>query len=127
MVSLYSIGDHLDLHVLTHSYAPRRSPYLPTAPRGSTASWWPTSPSRCATPASAARCGRRSPGVVSGSSSSSPPGRRSEEHKSELQSLMRTSYAVFLMKKQKEKLTVTTHTVKNEPHVHDLAHRLHQQ
>src|SRR3546814_2329641 len=30
-----------------------------------------------------------------------PPGARSEEHTSELQSLMRTSYAVFCLKKKK--------------------------
>src|SRR3546814_2159943 len=30
---------------------------------------------------------------------------RSEEHTSELQSLMRTSYAVFCLKKQKQKIT----------------------
>src|SRR3546814_10560190 len=33
---------------------------------------------------------------------SAPPGRRSEEHTSELQSLMRISYAVFCLKKNKE-------------------------
>src|SRR3546814_9671004 len=38
-----------------------------------------------------------------------PRHRRSEEHKSELQSLMRTSYAVFCMKK---KTTVQTNTQK---------------
>src|SRR3546814_6609527 len=32
-----------------------------------------------------------------------PPGLRSEEHKSELQSLMRLSYAVFCLKKKKRK------------------------
>src|SRR3546814_2118805 len=37
------------------------------------------------------------------------PGLRSEEHTSELQSLMRISYAVFcLKKKKKKKLTMTT-------------------
>src|SRR3546814_14853806 len=48
----------------------------PTAPRGSTASWWPTSPRRRATPAPAAACGRRPPGAVSGAARSSSPGRR---------------------------------------------------
>src|SRR3546814_2166933 len=33
---------------------------------------------------------------------------RSEEHTSELQSLMRTSYAVFCLKKQKNKITRTS-------------------
>src|SRR3546814_3616553 len=32
---------------------------------------------------------------------------RSEEHTSELQSLMRISYAVFCLKKKKKKLTIT--------------------
>src|SRR3546814_7180018 len=32
------------------------------------------------------------------------PGRRSEEHTSELQSLMRISYAVFCLKKKKEQI-----------------------
>src|SRR3546814_3075902 len=35
---------------------------------------------------------------------------RSEEHTSELQSLMRISYAVFCLKKKKEHTTTTTHT-----------------
>src|SRR3546814_12889879 len=37
-------------------------------------------------------------------------GRRSEEHTSELQSLMRISYAVFCLKKKKEELTTTVTT-----------------
>src|SRR3546814_3633223 len=37
--------------------------------------------------------------------------RRSEEHTSELQSLMRISYAVFCLKK-KNKITINTHTSK---------------
>src|SRR3546814_5788904 len=36
--------------------------------------------------------------------------RRSEEHTSELQSLMRISYAVFCLKKKNQKTTSTTHT-----------------
>src|SRR3546814_6858037 len=35
---------------------------------------------------------------------------RSEEHTSELQSLMRISYAVFCLKKKKKKTTITQHT-----------------
>src|SRR3546814_19236909 len=41
--------------------------------------------------------------------SSSIGWRRSEEHTSELQSLMRISYAVFCLKKKKNKHTPTTH------------------
>src|SRR3546814_4162107 len=37
-----------------------------------------------------------------------PLGRRSEEHTSELQSLMRISYAVFCLKKKKKKTNKTT-------------------
>src|SRR3546814_8574618 len=37
------------------------------------------------------------------------PAWRSEEHTSELQSLMRISYAVFCLKKKKNKLTTTQH------------------
>src|SRR3546814_8495971 len=40
---------------------------------------------------------------------SSPPVSRSEEHTSELQSLMRISYAVFCLKKKKN--TKTTHII----------------
>src|SRR3546814_6188479 len=36
--------------------------------------------------------------------------RRSEEHTSELQSLMRTSYAVFCSQKKKKKTQTNTHT-----------------
>src|SRR3546814_6488903 len=39
---------------------------------------------------------------------------RSEEHTSELQSLMRSSYAVFCLKKKANKITTHTHT-----HIHD--------
>src|SRR3546814_4793782 len=38
---------------------------------------------------------------------------RSEEHTSELQSLMRISYAVFCLKKKKHKKLENTHTVNN--------------
>src|SRR3546814_9311638 len=38
--------------------------------------------------------------------------RRSEEHTSELQSLMRISYAVFCLKKKKEQTNDTTHNQK---------------
>src|SRR3546814_9754763 len=46
---------------------------------------------------------------------------RSEEHTSELQSLMRISYAVFCLKKKKPQ-TPTKHTHKNhkQPHTHRL-------
>src|SRR3546814_9296764 len=37
-----------------------------------------------------------------------PPAARSEEHTSELQSLMRNSYAVFCLKKKRKTLIITT-------------------
>src|SRR3546814_5953315 len=40
-----------------------------------------------------------------------PPQPRSEEHTSELQSLMRISYAVFCLKKKRNKYTVRTHII----------------
>src|SRR3546814_4893114 len=43
-------------------------------------------------------------------SSVSSPCRRSEEHTSELQSLMRISYAVFCLKKKNHSYTVRMHT-----------------
>src|SRR3546814_8099177 len=39
-----------------------------------------------------------------------PASSRSEEHTSELQSLMRISYAVFCLKKKKKKLNTNKHT-----------------
>src|SRR3546814_1284941 len=39
---------------------------------------------------------------------------RSEEHTSELQSLMRISYAVFCLKKKKHKIVTKKATIKNE-------------
>src|SRR3546814_7109669 len=41
---------------------------------------------------------------------------RSEEHTSELQSLMRISYAVFCLKKKKTKTEIQTETTKREQH-----------
>src|SRR3546814_5712641 len=42
------------------------------------------------------------------------PGGRSEEHTSELQSLMRISYAVFCLKKEKTEHKHKTHTTANK-------------
>src|SRR3546814_4340070 len=52
---------------------------------------------------------------------------RSEEHTSELQSLMRTSYAVFCLKKKKTKTPhniTSLHTINNHPHT-TCAHTSH--
>src|SRR3546814_7169795 len=43
---------------------------------------------------------------------------RSEDHTSELQSLMRTSYAVFCLKKQKSTTSHTTDTLSQAHHYH---------
>src|SRR3546814_5248740 len=46
------------------------------------------------------------------------PGMRSEEHTSELQSLMRISYAVFCLKKKKiHNKTYEHHTCRTEAHI----------
>src|SRR3546814_2746912 len=42
---------------------------------------------------------------------------RSEEHTSELQSLMRISYAVFCLKKKKHEQTTSPHIPHKKPHV----------
>src|SRR3546814_6237030 len=47
--------------------------------------------------------------------------RRSEEHTSELQSLMRISYAVFCLKK-KNTVTTTHNTNTHTPHLYQLHH-----
>src|SRR3546814_3012962 len=43
---------------------------------------------------------------------------RSEEHTSELQSLMRISYAVFCLKKKKDKLHAMTHNLNKTECIH---------
>src|SRR3546814_4386075 len=77
----------------------------------------PTGAGACngqANPQEAGECGG-----PSGRRAGPPLGRRSEEHTSELQSLMRISYAVFCLKKKKQKartqedIGYTTYT--NEP------------
>src|SRR3546814_3899716 len=60
----------------------------------------PASPCAAASSATTARIICRGTGLIAGSPTAS--GRRSEEHTSELQSLMRISYAVFCLKKKKE-------------------------
>src|SRR3546814_6859704 len=104
-------GDHRDLHGLSHSFPSRRSSDLATPrskvarskaarPRLDRAEAWlisgPTAtrnlpPAPPSGSAAAWRSGTTIPLAIS---------RRSEEHTSELQSLMRLSYAVFCVKKQ---------------------------
>src|SRR3546814_7465728 len=82
-------GDHRDLHVLTHSFPTRRSSDL--------------------LPREAGRGRQRPVAALPGRQDRQLAARRdrlgrgfrSEEHTSELQSLMRISYAVFCLKKKK--------------------------
>src|SRR3546814_2979772 len=102
-------GDHRDLHVLTHSFPTRRSSDLCRDPDG-----------RQAHRRSAARADtlgadprehlvrRRRPRARR---SDDRDDQRSEEHTSELQSLMRISYAVFCLKKKQ--ITNILHKLNN--------------
>src|SRR3546814_19087880 len=87
-------GQHRDLHVLPHSFPTRRSSDL-----SSFASDDSARAVRCDLPA----CGRVSfaSGLARLQIAMYRGCRRSEEHTSELQSLMRISYAVFCLKKKK--------------------------
>src|SRR3546814_7860654 len=75
------------------------------------------SPSATACVAASRECrsgsGQRQRAGASRSDSSSQPRRRSEEHTSELKSLMRISYAVFCLNKKKHHIT-RTHTLTTE-------------
>src|SRR3546814_19578343 len=118
----YWYGDHRDLHVLTHSFPTRRSSDLMASVRGLAAA--AQIPAYCASKGGLvtltralavewARHGIRvnalAPGYVETeinrdflASDAGQGLRRSEEHTSELQSLMRISYAVFCLKKKKK-------------------------
>src|SRR3546814_4505722 len=56
-----------------------------------------------------------------------PPMNRSEEHTSELQSLMRISYAVFCLKKKKinKHITIVTLSITKHPHTHHISTHQH--
>src|SRR3546814_9424138 len=105
VVCVKEYGHHRDIHVRTHSFPTRRSSDLASN------RWWcawatatsrtmpvPGCPRRGSTWRACAwrSCRTTTPGCAI-------PGRspcRSEEHTSELQSLMRISYAVFCLKKK---------------------------
>src|SRR3546814_6062305 len=98
-------GDHRDLHVLTHSFPTRRSSDLARfhghtrSAKGSLCSRRIDLSGRPAT--RRASCARHLSDVDRQSSNIPARGSpRSEEHTSELQSLMRISYAVFCLKKK---------------------------
>src|SRR3546814_11346922 len=103
-------GDHRDLHVLTHSFPTRRSsdlashPAPPSLTFASALSLLENSLLALCLPA----CAQSQPSRLSPRASF-----RSEEHTSELQSLMRISYAVFCLKKKKKKKQHTTNKSTN--------------
>src|SRR3546814_8539026 len=127
---LYCYTYHRDLHVRTHSVPTRRSSDLCQAGRAQfirancgQCGGCSLSCSFCSRAVEAGARPRRSPGhkpifanalwglnapvyVIAAcrTTISAEAVRRSEEHKSELQSLMRISYAVFCLKKKKQKL-----------------------
>src|SRR3546814_5305948 len=115
-------GDHRDLHVLTHSFPTRRSSDLwASASAGAALRFRAASPnsmlvsrrsgvnrSMSACPTSAVTGGAPSSSAAN-VTTTKPPSCRSEEHTSELQSLMRISYAVFCLKKKKTKNNTLTH------------------
>src|SRR3546814_7431695 len=88
---------------------------------------WPDARSSRSPPVNALECGtirsvvetmfKRGEGNLSG---------RSEEHTSELQSLMRTSYAVFCLKKKTERQEYIDTTTSTSVHNHRLSNT-HQQ
>src|SRR3546814_5414062 len=101
----YGYGDHRDLHVLTLSFPTRRSSDLVQAGAAlesySTAYWWSAGFFAAGAVLSVVLYRRGVPEAADP---------RSEEHTSELQSLMRSSYAVFCLKKKRNKASCNTNT-----------------
>src|SRR3546814_8695916 len=83
-----------------------------------TASSGPILPSRARPSGAGAPTPGREPCFDAAPPGGSPPDRtgRSEEHTSELQSLMRTSYAVFCLKKKNDKHSTTKKHKKQHTH-----------
>src|SRR3546814_1898851 len=109
-------GDHRDLHVLTHSFPTRRSSDLRGLGRLPRMLKRTLAVLATVTLFSLAACGgddtgdsgdpKNSDNESKGTCTYTPEGQsRSEEHTSELQSLMRISYAVFCLKKKKSNNT----------------------
>src|SRR3546814_10606079 len=104
----YLDGDHRDLHELTHSFPTRRSsdvspgkgsqPSSTSSGAAPVAAGWNTRYTR--TPGRSSRCWLSSSTTGPSTKRPMPDAQRSEEHTSELQSLMRISYAVFCLKKK---------------------------
>src|SRR3546814_1756927 len=95
----------------------RTSPARARMPRGAdmvfwgTSSWWAISPA--GNPSGSWRTRRRKVSRRVDCASAPSPEMRSEEHTSELQSLMRISYAVFCLKKKKNSQTVIDSIIHN--------------
>src|SRR3546814_17476387 len=107
----YRYGNHRDLHVLTHSFPTRRSSDRDGDAEGLSFKFDPQAtlrfdwPSGFGTPHDVHLTGRAAGWREDAGWRIATPalridGTRSEEHTSELQSLMRTSYAVFCLKKK---------------------------
>src|SRR3546814_9176565 len=94
-----------------HRRVPAGIPPTATAPADCSAAWAAPPCSRSRAPADAGRRSRRRPAPA-------PPAGRSEEHTSELQSLMRISYAVFCLKKKKKTTTKQKKPVGNNTHTY---------
>src|SRR3546814_7711337 len=117
-------GDHRDLHVLTHSFPTLRSSDLRETEgmRDGTdaVSDWPLLNALLNTAAGATWVSLHHGGGV-GMGYSQHAGMlriRSEEHTSELQSLMRISYAVFCLQKKKHKhIKSRTSETTSEKHI----------
>src|SRR3546814_6139921 len=106
MFFFYSYGDHLDLHVLTHSFPTRRSSDRPYRPRPSSRAAFRHGGNRgCYVLDRDESLGMAHRAIdrrhrADADVALTVGGRfRSEEPTSELQSLMRISYAVFCLKK----------------------------
>src|SRR3546814_1017889 len=105
--SLY--GDHRDLHVLTHSFPTRRSSDLNTADQ-----WRRTQQTGLNQTVVCSSNANHVFNHVTGVREKFQRPTRSEEHTSELQSLMRISYAVFCLKKKQKQKTYTRTTKAKE-------------
>src|SRR3546814_6631241 len=101
----YRYGDHRDLHVLTHSFPTRRSSDLEQLGRQHGADIAGTAGDEDATKVRLlchGSCCDRWAILAHTLAEAVDFIYRSEEHTSELQSLMRISYAVFCLKKKKQ-------------------------
>src|SRR3546814_1732204 len=110
LCSFYVYGDHQALHVLTLSFPTRRSSDLRRS--GASSARRPAaSPCRDRRSGSRGRSSarRRHPPMPASRCPCfrAAARRRSEEHTSELQSLMRISYAVFCLKKKNKPTNMT--------------------